>query len=1067
MTYCLTYQIKGINSQFRIPINQGDDIGYVSQLIRKEFALIPKLVAKIYGSQLQSSNVISQCVRGQDVVTFDLKTSINNENPKFEQYRQVIITPRYESDTTFIVFSTVNFKSMTSGDKIKISIEADSPEKIQNKIKDMIQKNYHSEIEARKLPSMRILLYLPGGIPFLQGTISDFVESFPDYMPHLYAVLITNPNIKDETLNQTFENICDISNETRKALISPVFDNEEDGLCEMASVLGYIQRNGENVMRMIYSIAKFCPFAPMICGLYNLACLSSPTGRTILQITIPLSVLFIEMSQSMSNRSNLYSNTTKFMTYFMSINISSRVPCTEFIEPFYTIGYENYFNKFIPKQLKNTIKSIVAYDPDFRDQDWIRFALPLLKEEDFQNARNICHSLFVFPTMSLREMHRAALFTGKKGPYLFLAPSVSKDKEKRDTIDYINPLDGKITSGKYEIIAKEMTNPHKKANSNTVSRSAEFEVQNEDQIDPKTVKQFVFVCVDKSGSMSCSYFEGISQFTAAQEFFVAFANHCYTFHTNSLYGSIMFESSIEVRNPLNALVSDFIDKMIKKGERPTGCTAMFEAMERAARIMVEANKDHKYENAIYRILVISDGYDNGYNNDQIANLANYLIDNKVRVDAVIVTNSIEGRLVAIAKATGGVVVVPHSMQEGLELFNKEEFFNVDIREFGPFENKRFTSSEISNMRSNRNNLQINSEIKIKQSLYTNDNQVLIKPKAAVQHYKEEQNALINQGKISSAKVHPAQKRIIQELRKIIHEPDPDLQVYPLKDRIDVWRVLIKGLEGSYYENKWFYLTIEFPVNYPEHYPMIRFVHPPYHPNITDQGRICMDHLDVGYNSDFEIRGLFGEVRMLLLQPNFQDPVDSDRFSLDSDMNSFLNKVKDWNNKNAKDSPDEWKTTWKIEKDDSNLDDDDELGVVSLPPQFLCPLTHKIMKEPVKATTKVYYEKSALERHLSSQSNPLCVVTGQPLPADENKNLPIDMVMKNRIADWVKENNYIEDQDDNDDGEEIAIAEFRKKGSKNNEITFMHNENIKNMPKPEDSSQYSSRVPKRPRPKLSD
>ena len=32
---------------------------------------------------------------------------------------------------------------------------------------------------------------------------------------------------------------------------------------------------------------------------------------------------------------------------------------------------------------------------------------------------------------------------------------------------------------------------------------------------------------------------------------------------------------------------------------------------------------------------------------------------------------------------------------------------------------------------------------------------------------------------------------------------------------------------------------------------------------------------------------------------------------------------------------------------------------------------------------------------------------------------------------------------------------------------MHNENIKNMPKPEDSSQYSSRVPKRPRPKLSD
>lgn len=49
---------------------------------------------------------------------------------------------------------------------------------------------------------------------------------------------------------------------------------------------------------------------------------------------------------------------------------------------------------------------------------------------------------------------------------------------------------------------------------------------------------------------------------------------------------------------------------------------------------------------------------------------------------------------------------------------------------------------------------------------------------------------------------------MEELMKIEEEPDEDVRVYPLKDRNDVWRVLIKGFEGSLYENKWFFMIIE-------------------------------------------------------------------------------------------------------------------------------------------------------------------------------------------------------------------------------------------------------------------
>lgn len=1062
MTYCLTYKINGIDHIFRMPINQGDDASYVSSLIRKEFAIIPKLTAKIYGSDIQSTSLISQCVQGQDVVTFNTKPTNSDPNPKLEQYRQVIITPRYESTTTFIVFTTINFKSMIQGDKIKVDINTDTNQKTQEKIKEMLQKNYASEIKSSQ--SMRILLFLPGGIPFLQGTISDFTRTFPDFMPHLYAVVLFNPTITDDILYEKFNNICDISTEAKKALISPILDNNLDGMCEMASSLGYIQRNGENVVRMIYSLAKFCPFAPMICGLYSLASLGSPIGMTILQITAPLSILFLEMSKNLPNKTNLYSKATHFFTYFMDININTRIPCTEFIKPFYQIGFEDYFNNFIPEGMKDTIDSIVAFDPDFRDQDWIRFQLPSLTDEDLNSSMESTKSMSIYPTMALREIHRTAIFMGKNGPCLFVAASASKDKSKKDTIDYIDPVKGQVESGKYEIIAKEMTRDTRQ------SSNPESAVENEDQIDPKAVKQFVFVCVDKSGSMCINYYESINRFTAAQEFFVAFANHCYTFHTSSLYGSIMFEDDIEVRNPLNALVTDFINRMIIKGEEPDGCTAMFHAIAKAANIMIEANKNKDYPNAIYRIVVISDGLDNYSDYNEIADIANLLIQNKIRVDAILIARDIDARLVAITQATGGITVWPRTMQEGLELFDKEEFFNVDIRQFGEFATTHYDANKIQTFEREFNLSKLNNKIFVKQNTLNLDNEIVTKPAMAVAEFNKEQEE-INSGKVEPTKSHSRQKRIIQELRKIIKEPNPDIQVFPLKNKVDFWRVLLKGPEGTPYANRWFYLTVDFPSNYPEHYPLIRFVNPPFHPNVTDQGRICLDLLDTAYFSNFAIKNLLEQVITLLVLPNFKDPVDSTRFSLDSDMDEFNRKVQDWNARNSRASPDDWKTNWKIE-DDPNLSTED-LGKASVPQRFLCPLTNKILKEPVLSTTKVYYEKSAFVKYLKSTKNPCCVVKGTELNVEQNLNLQIDKVMQTQINEWVRANNFHEDDDENDDNEEAAISEYKRKvkndGKERNKPKFSGvGENEKPvMSVRKDVNRSASKIPPRPRPKLPD
>lgn len=257
-------------------------------------------------------------------------------------------------------------------------------------------------------------------------------------------------------------------------------------------------------------------------------------------------------------------------------------------------------------------------------------------------------------------------------------------------------------------------------------------------------------------------------------------------------------------------------------------------------------------------------------------------------------------------------------------------------------------------------------------------------------------------------------------------------MYPLKDKVDVWRVLIKGFEGSLYEKKWFYLIIEFTPEYPAHYPFFRFVYPPFHPNITDQGRICLDSIDQNYRSDKSIRELIGQIRYLLLNENFDSCVDLKREKFKNNQQAFINEVNKWNNQNGKDTPEEWEKTWKIQEDNESVKSAiNKIHSVIVPEQFLCPITRTIMKEPVKASSGVHYEKIALEKYLNSTKNPVCKAQTDengkpvPLPHDLNMNLKVDNELKTKINNWIKEKQYHEDEEEGN--EDDNISDFKKKG----------------------------------------
>lgn len=148
--------------------------------------------------------------------------------------------------------------------------------------------------------------------------------------------------------------------------------------------------------------------------------------------------------------------------------------------------------------------------------------------------------------------------------------------------------------------------------------------------------------------------------------------------------------------------------------------------------------------------------------------------------------------------------------------------------------------------------------------------------------------------------------------------------------------------------------------------------------------------------------LLQEIKILLIEPNYDSCVDLARDQIKNDINAIQRKVKEWNDRNGKNFPEEWEKEWKIQSD-GKLFDFGKSKVSIVPEEYLCHINRKIMKEPVKASSGVYYEKASLENYLKTTPKPTCKArvdkNGKeiPLPIDINLNLKVDNEMKTKIA----------------------------------------------------------------------
>ncbi len=89
---------------------------------------------------------------------------------------------------------------------------------------------------------------------------------------------------------------------------------------------------------------------------------------------------------------------------------------------------------------------------------------------------------------------------------------------------------------------------------------------------------------------------------------------------------------------------------------------------------------------------------------------------------------------------------------------------------------------------------------------------------------------------------PARRRLIRDWKKLQESNPQGFNANPFEDNIMIWEAVIFGPEQTSWEGGIFKLQIEFTEEYPSKPPNVRFRTKLFHPNVYQDGLICLDIL---------------------------------------------------------------------------------------------------------------------------------------------------------------------------------------------------------------------------------
>lgn len=358
----------------------------------------------------------------------------------------------------------------------------------------------------------------------------------------------------------------------------------------------------------------------------------------------------------------------------------------------------------------------------------------------------------------------------------------------------------------------------------------------------QTVQQMLFIKSNQPNSIFIDYSHILQTFslcvdlsiynqdylTLTKEYISSFCNSIRQYRTTILGGIISYSSIpsvIMIPAPMSPEFSDVCNKFSCSGE-----SHLWDALYTSVIATITGNMQQDSflcPQSKSRIILVTSGVESG-SIHKYAEIEELLLTNNIILD-IIITHTHEPNCIKslrnLSHKTKGLTM----LNPDVSIITAEAFINLEIR---------------------------NSDIK------NDDNEF----------DKEAPNKFFTKCQISNFPKETA-LLLIKEFKKMSSLNQNHFRTIIDEHEINKWIIMIKGPKKSPYRNKWFKLIAMFSANFPKNPPLFRFLNIPYHVNINNEGRICLNLLDIDYSSSFTVSDLVCAIRYLLKEPNFEDPLD--------------------------------------------------------------------------------------------------------------------------------------------------------------------------------------------------
>ncbi|KAF2496808.1 ubiquitin-conjugating enzyme [Lophium mytilinum] len=137
--------------------------------------------------------------------------------------------------------------------------------------------------------------------------------------------------------------------------------------------------------------------------------------------------------------------------------------------------------------------------------------------------------------------------------------------------------------------------------------------------------------------------------------------------------------------------------------------------------------------------------------------------------------------------------------------------------------------------------------------------------------------------------NPASKRLFKEYRGLSSDPPEGITAGPVtEDDMFLWEALIQGPEGTPFEGGIFPAELKFPKDYPLAPPTMRFTCEMWHPNVYQNGTVCIsilhppgddpnhyEHASERWSPIQSVEKILISVMSMLAEPNDESPANVD------------------------------------------------------------------------------------------------------------------------------------------------------------------------------------------------